>query len=205
MKTIATLCFAATMSFAMVTSRGAEWDHYQIILDRHPFGALRDATNNTPDYAKNLRLSAIWLVNGLPCAGFEDSTAKRDYVLHCGESTDDGLQLLEIHYADEAVVIRKGKELAILHLQVGASTNIPPINIGQTNLTGQAGANGNPWREFFERYRQRRREERANGMGEGGPRDMRGGGEGGQPFAPGQPPPPPAMPVMTGSDSSTPR
>jgi len=205
MKTIVTLWFAATLSFAVMMARGAEWDHYQVILDRHPFGALRDATNSTPDYAKNLRLSAIWLVNGQPRAGFEDSTAKRDYVLHCGESTDDGLQLLEIRYTDEAVVIRKGKEIAVLHLQVGASTNIPPINVGPTNLTAQSGTNGNPWREFFERYRQRRREERANAMGEGGMRDMRGGGEGGQPFAPGPPPPPAAMPVVTGSDSSAPR
>ena len=204
MKATSPICLAAMVLLLGNAVCGAEWDHYQVILDRHPFGMLRDTTNAAPDYAKSLRLSAIWQVHGQPRAGFEDSAAKHDFVLTCGESTEDGLQLVEIRYADESVVVRKGTEVAVLHLQAGASTNIPPINVGPPSLAGQPGAAVNPWREFYERYRQQRRDERANQMQQqgmpGGQPDVRFGG---QTPAPVQVfvQPVPARPVIT--ESST--
>ena len=159
MKIVAIGCVAAAV---LLESRAAEWDHYQIILDRHPFGALRDATNNVPDYAKPLRLSAIWQARGQLRAGFEDSAAKRNFVLGCGEKSEDGLELVEVHYADESVVIRKGTETAVMHLQAGASTNPPPPFIASMSGSAASSTN-NPWREFYERYRSRRLDERPGG------------------------------------------
>jgi len=38
---------------AALTVRAAEWDHYQVILDRHPFGALATVnTNAIPDFPR---------------------------------------------------------------------------------------------------------------------------------------------------------
>ncbi|TAN38586.1 MAG: hypothetical protein EPN23_02160 [Verrucomicrobia bacterium] len=158
MKAVVTLSFTALL---LMAAHAAEWERYQVILDRHPFGALtaKDATV-TPDYAKSLRLSAIWTVHGQLRAGFEDAAVKRDFVLACGEKSEDGLELVEVRYADEAVVVRKGTETTVLHMQAGASTNTP-LNIAPPPGS-PAALTINPWREFYERYRSRRREERSN-------------------------------------------
>ena len=142
---------------AISLTRATEWDHYQVILERHPFGTLKDATNNLPDYAKGLRLSAIWQIRGQPRAGFEDAVAKRDFVLSRGETSEDGLELMEVHMADESVVIRKGAEVATMHIQAGASTNAQAMAALQA--ASSPGTAPNPWREFYERYRQRRQQE----------------------------------------------
>ena len=163
---------------AAFTARAAEWDHYQVILDRHPFGALTVAnTNVIPDFAKSLRLSAIWMAHGQPRAGIEDSTEKlkRDYVLVRGEVSEDGIELLDVNVADEAAMIRKGIETATLHIQSGASTNMPVV--GAPGMPPGAGNPGNPWREFYERYRQRHQQDGGGGApppfpmpgGQGGP------------------------------------
>jgi hypothetical protein len=160
MKVAAILCVAATV---LGSARATEWERYQVILDRQPFGTLaaKDATV-TPDYAKSLRLSALWQVHGQPRAGFEDVSTKtnQSFVLACGEKSEDGLELVEVRYADEAVVVRKGTEVTVLHMQAGVSTNAP------LNIAAPPGSPGaptvNPWREFYERYRQRRRDERGN-------------------------------------------
>jgi hypothetical protein len=159
MNVAALFCVSAALVMA---ARAAEWERYQIILDRQPFGALaaKDATNATPDYAKSLRLSCLWQVHGQPRAGFEDSATKKNFTLACGEKTDDGLELMEVRYADESVVVRKGTEVTVLRMQAGVSTNPPPqIAVAPGGPTAPT---INPWREFYERYRQRRREDRAN-------------------------------------------
>ncbi len=149
-----------------LTARAAEFDHYQVILDRHPFGALTSVnTNVLPDFAKSLRLSAIWMAHGQCRAGIEDNTdkIKRDYVLSRGELSEDGLELLEVNVAEESAMIRKGAETATLHVQAGISTNMPAVNVpGMPPQPG--GSSGNPWRDFYERYRQRHQE-----AGQGGP------------------------------------
>jgi len=160
MKLLASLA----LLLAAFTARAAEWDHYQVILDRHPFGSLTVAnTNVTPDFAKSLRLSAIWMAHGQPRAGFEDSAdkLKRDFVLGRGEISEDGVELVEVNVADEAATIRKGNESATLHIQSGASTNMPVV--GAPGMPPGGGNPGNPWREFYERYRQRHQQDGGGG------------------------------------------
>ncbi len=155
------LLVSLAVLLAAFAARAAEWDHYQVILDRHPFGALTvAATNVTPDFAKSLRLSSIWMAHGQPRAGFEDSAdkLKRDYVLSRGEISEDGVELVEVNIADEAAIIRKGAETATLHIQAGASTNMPMVN-APGMAPGGAGNPANPWREFYERYRQRHQQD----------------------------------------------
>ena len=174
--------FAASLALltAALTARAAEWDHYQVILDRHPFGALAEVnTNVILDFAKSLRLSAIWMARGQCRAGIEDNTdkLKRDYVLARGELSEDGIELVEVNVTDESAVIRKGAETATLHVQAGASTNMPVVNVpGMPPQPGGANT-GNPWRDFYERYRQRHQQV----GGAGGPQPpmpfpMQGGG-----------------------------
>jgi hypothetical protein len=169
--------FAASLALltAALVVRAAEWDHYQVILDRHPFGALTAVnTNVMPDFAKSLRLSAIWMAHGQSRAGIEDNTdkIKRDYVLSRGELSEDGLELLDVNVAEESAVIRKGTETATLHVQAGASTNMPVVNVPGMPPQPGGSSSGNPWRDFYERYRQRHQE---------------GGGA---------PPPPQGLPMM---------
>ena len=156
MKAVVTLCSAVLL---LMAAHAAEWEYYQVVLDRHPFGALaaKDAAI-TPDYAKSLRLSALWHLHGQPRAGFEDSATKKNFTLACGEKSEDGLELVEVRYADEAAVVRKGTEVTVLHMQAGVSTNAP-LNIAAPTGSPTAPTT-NPWREFYERYRQRRHEER---------------------------------------------
>ncbi|MCX7007779.1 MAG: hypothetical protein NTY53_11125 [Kiritimatiellaeota bacterium] len=154
----------ALLSAALIT-RAAEWDHYQVILDRHPFGALENInTNAIPDFAKSLRLSALWMAHGQFHAGFEDNTdkIKRDYVLSRGELSEEGIELVDVNVADESAVIRKGTETATLHVQAGASTNMPIVNV--PGMPPGAGNTGNPWRDFYERYRQRHQQEGGGGQ-----------------------------------------
>jgi len=151
---------------AALTARATEFEHYQIILDRHPFGALAGAnTNIVPDFAKSLRLSAIWVAHGQCRAGIEDNTTKlkRDFVLSRGELSEDGLELVDVNITDESAVIRKGTETATLHVQAGASTNMPVVNVPGMPAQPGGASSGNPWRDFYERYRQRHQE------GGGGP------------------------------------
>lgn len=174
--------FAASLALLTTVAciaRAAEWDHYQVILDRHPFGALTAAnTNVLPDFAKSLRLSAIWMAHGQCRAGIEDATdkIKRDYVLSRGELSEDGLELVDVNVTDESAVIRKGAETATLHVQAGASTNMPAVNVpGMPPQPGGA-SSGNPWRDFYERYRQRHQQEGGAGAPPPPGFPMQGGG-----------------------------
>lgn len=184
MKLLASLA----LLLAAFTARAAEWDHYQVILEKHPFGVLNSLnTNVTPDFAKSMRLCSIWMAHGQPRAGFEDTSEKikRDYVLGRGEVSEDGIELVDVNVGDESAVIRKGPETATLHIQSGASTNLPVV--GAPGMPPGAGSSGNPWRDFYERYRQRHQQD--GGVGgpppfpapngaQGGPFTM-GGGPGG--------------------------
>ena len=138
---------------AAVSTGAKEWERYQVILDKHPFGELANVTNAAPDFAKNLRLNALWQVFGQLRAGFEDSAAKRDFVLSCGERAESGLELVSINFADESVVVRQGNEVAILRLQASPVTNAP---------AGDAATTANPWRTFYDRYRQRQQQDTAS-------------------------------------------
>jgi len=176
------LAVSLALLSATCLAHAAEWDHYQVILDRHPFGTLAVVnTNITPDFAKSLRLSSIWMAHGQPRAGFEDSAdkIKRDFVIGRGEVSEDGVELVDVNVADEAAIIRKGNETATLHIQSGASTNLPVV--GAPGMPPGAGGNpNNPWREFYERYRQRHQQD-----GSGGPATpfpMPGGPPGGGAF-----------------------
>lgn len=158
------LAVSLALLSAPCLAHAAEWDHYQVILDRHPFGTLAVVnTNITPDFAKSLRLSSIWMAHGQPRAGFEDSSdkIKRDFVLGRGELSEDGVELLDVNVADEAAVIRKGTETATLHIQSGASTNLPVVGAmpGMPGMPPGGGNPNNPWREFYERYRQRHQQD----------------------------------------------
>jgi hypothetical protein len=142
---------AVVLLCAAVSAGAAEWSRYQVIRDKHPFGTLTNSTNATPDFARSLRLSALWQVRGQWRAGFEDAAGKRDFVLGCGERTDSGFELAEVRYADGTVVLRQGGEVALLRLQAGAATPGP---------TGLSAAN--PWRTFNESFRQRHPSDGAN-------------------------------------------
>lgn len=132
---------------SLVLGTGAkEWSHYQVILDKNPFGAQVDSTNATPDFARSLRLSALWQVRGQMRAGFEDVATKRDFVLGGGERTNFGLELIEIRYMESAVVLRQGNAVAFLRLQANAAT---PAPVGASIPT-----TANPWRAIQEDFHQ---------------------------------------------------
>jgi len=112
-------------------------------------------------------------------AGFEDNTdkIKRDYVISRGEMSEDGIELVDVNVADESAIIRKGTETATLHVQAGVSTNMPIVNV--PGMTPGGGNTGNPWRDFYERYRQRHQQD---GSAPQPPFPMPPGGPGGGTF-----------------------
>ncbi len=101
------------------------WDHYQIIVDKNPFGKMGpEPVGVTPDFAKNMRLCMLARTPDLSNpgrfhvhAGFVGPAVTNQFTLREGELTEDGFSLEEVNYAEQSVKLRKGAETAVFTVQ----------------------------------------------------------------------------------------
>jgi hypothetical protein len=101
------------------------WDHYQVIVDKNPFGRLGPGpVEVTPDFAKNMRLCMLSQIPDTTkpgrfqvCAGFVGPAITNQFTLREGELTEDGFSLDDVNYAEQSVKLRKGTETAVFTVQ----------------------------------------------------------------------------------------
>ena len=112
-----------------------EFDRYQVILDRQPFGEVlvstTPATNGTATAtvvagpggeALGLRACSLIRVDGGEMrAGLVEVKTSKSYFLTPGE-TLEGIKLVSADYDTEEIVIQRGAEMAILRLKEASST-----------------------------------------------------------------------------------
>ena len=111
-----------------------DFDYYQIILDRKPFGEPPPAPppkqtvakSARESFARNLRLTGLWEIDGVGVyAGIIDTKSKQSYTLAVGDSVDDLGELVSADYQKEEIVLRMGSENATLTLQKSNGKSSP--------------------------------------------------------------------------------
>lgn len=123
---------AAGLAYGAVAP--VEFERYQVILDRMPFGAAVAApvsdeapTSALPTVgpggeALGLRASSLILIDGGDLrAGLVEVKTSKSYFLSPGES-QDGVKLVSADYDKEEIVIQRGVEMAVLQLKEASAT-----------------------------------------------------------------------------------
>lgn len=101
------------------------WDHYQIIVERNPFGKLGpEVTGETPDFAKNMRLCMLSKIPDAANpgrfhirAGFVGPAITNQFTVQEGELSEDGFSVEDVNYAEQSLKLRKGTETALFTVQ----------------------------------------------------------------------------------------
>jgi hypothetical protein len=117
--------------FALLFLAGAfamqDFSHYQIILERKPFGEApppppTPAPTPIPagqSFARQLRLCAlIEDDDGEIQVGLMDMQSKNSFYLGVGD-IEEGIELISADYEDESAVLKKGAEMAVVSFQSG--------------------------------------------------------------------------------------
>lgn len=104
-----------------------DFSHYQIILERKPFGEApppppTPAPTPIPagqSFARQLRLCAlIEDDDGEIQVGLMDMQSKNSFYLGVGD-IEEGIELISADYEDESAVLKKGAEMAVVSFQSG--------------------------------------------------------------------------------------
>jgi len=140
-----------------------DFSHYQIILDRKPFGTLpppppppEPVITLEQSFAKTLRMSALLEVEGGGIrVGLIDSATGKNFFLGIGEPAEEGIELVSADYDSEEAVIKKGEEMAVIKLQSGDIQPLPPAQQQQRLQSG-----GGPARPSYAERRQARMQAR---------------------------------------------
>jgi len=109
-------------SIALTAQASKEWNSYQSIVDRAPFGQAPPAPEMPiiqPNgaFAKQYRLCMLYEdSNGELRAGLVSKTDDKSIVLNVGE-TEGGISLVDVQIDDGFVVLQKGTETARLVLE----------------------------------------------------------------------------------------
>lgn len=118
---------------AMAVSVTPDFERYQVIIQRKPFGAPPPQAENikppqpqADSFAKSLRLSMIIETDdGDMRVGFVDNRTGRSYSLVAGQ-VEEGIELVSASFEDEEAVLRNGDEMALLMISSGAFEEIAP-------------------------------------------------------------------------------
>ena len=136
-----------------------DFGHYQIILDKNPFGSLGPAAPIViPEYAKNLRLCGTARINNNFYAGFYESVSKTDFLLKKGETSENGITLEDIDITNESAKISSAGLSTTLYVQaLPIPTNAPPGTVmgNSSSMPVSSSSGQNPWAQFYQRYQQR--------------------------------------------------
>lgn len=110
-----------------------DFTRYQGILDRKPFGEQAQNSLTTPDgvvvqtdsdlFAKTMKMVAIRLdKDGSMRVGFVNKAAgNKSYYLKLGETSPDGIELVDADFEREAALLRKDSQSGWIHM--GSSSN----------------------------------------------------------------------------------
>lgn len=116
--------FSILFSAAIGWSAQADFDRYQLIIERHPFGDEPpgdDMVQVLPSqsFARGMRLSMLFEgPDGKMRAGIIDSQSKKNYILTIGE-IENGMELIEADMDTSEAQLRNGNEVARLKLANG--------------------------------------------------------------------------------------
>ena len=110
----------------------SDFDRYQVILDRRPFGGPSNRANrNTParpplpelpPFTRQLELCFIGEGPTGQRVGFRNTSSGKRYYLYLRQTSEDGITVRRIHYDEEKVLLEKdGREhwLAIVATPLG--------------------------------------------------------------------------------------
>lgn len=172
---ISGLLYALLAGFA-TAQPFADFERYQVILNRKPFGVAPPPPPVVPtispeqSFARTIRMSALLeLEDGSIRVGLIDSQGNKSFFLGVGEM-EDGIELVSASYKDEEAIIRKGSEMAVIKLASGTIQPLSPAEQKARLDSAQA------QRVSYAQRRQERERQRQ------------------------QPPPPPPKPIYTGAE-----
>ncbi|MDA0577975.1 MAG: hypothetical protein O3B24_07745, partial [Verrucomicrobia bacterium] len=118
--TIALMFLLGTTHMVSAALARPDFSHYDVILQRHPFGVVTAAPvvaapvvmpPTGDSFIKNLRMCAITEAPDGPRVGLLDLSNKppKSYFLYVGD-VEDGIELVEADYVKERAKLRKGSE-----------------------------------------------------------------------------------------------
>jgi len=148
----------------ITSTRTNSFESYKSIIDREPFGKTDNPIVKTPTIpivvtnssSGGLRLCSLVDLNGRLYAGFQDQSNKTDFVLQVGEKTTNNLELVEVDYENESIILRNLANTNKIELFDLALTGLPvSTNNASTNRFSFD-------RGFFRGGRDRSREDRGS-------------------------------------------
>jgi len=103
--------------FGPMAAGSAPFSRYQVILDRHPFGAVTPVQQTQtapppaeiPPFVKDLRMCAVTENDAGVRVGFVNIASKPmdSYFLYIGETSDDGITVMDADFEKEGAKLRK--------------------------------------------------------------------------------------------------
>lgn len=105
---------------------------YQVILDRKPFGAPPDRSQEpervvplNESFAAQMQLSSIYaLEDGNFRIAVVDKKDNSYFSLLMGDTNEQGIELVDVDYAKEEAVLKKGDEVVVLTMRSGEGTQV---------------------------------------------------------------------------------
>jgi hypothetical protein len=158
------------------------FEHYQIILDRKPFGETTPPAppvTNVPvaaiaPFATTLKMTFIGEKEpGKPYVGLFDTKLNKSYFLHVGGEPEEGIALVSADVEKEEAVLQRGTEMSTMKLAAPSNTVVA--------ASSSSGGQGRPSFDFLRRMRENQPQPQT------------------QPQPP-PPPPPPAEPKLKGEE-----
>jgi hypothetical protein len=137
MNTFRQCLMVALCAGAVVATQAAEtpdFDRYQVILDRKPFGdppppppePARPPPPKADSFAKSLRLSMIMESDdGEINVGIVDTSNNQSFILRVGDP-DGEYELVSASFEDGEAVLRRGEEMALLDISNASFTEVTP-------------------------------------------------------------------------------
>ena len=129
------------------SAAAASFERYKVIVERHPFAAAVESESETmqdvvtvtkpPAFVQDLRLCAITAGPGGTKVGFVNTRSKKPlagYYLFVGETSEDGIELVQADYDKGAALLRKGGEQYWLYMNAGNSAS----SSGENSSSGAA-------------------------------------------------------------------
>lgn len=106
------------------------FSHYQVILDRQPFGAAPDPSQIpekiipvSESFAASMQLLGFFEEDHNVRAAIMDRKDNSYFSLYVGES-ENGIELIDVDYDKEEAVLRKGDEVVVLTMRAGGESQV---------------------------------------------------------------------------------
>ena len=106
------------------------FSHYEIILDRKPFGAPPDPSQIpekiipvSESFAATMQLLGFFEEDHNVRAAIMDRKDNSYFSLYVGES-ESGIELIDVDYDKEEAVLRKGEEVVVLTMRAGGESQV---------------------------------------------------------------------------------